>query len=216
MKIETGCALLCEGRADKKFFQKMADHKGTSDLVTAFCPKDVGQIADGKDKFPGALDGLETQSSVRAVFVAADCDDDPEASLERTRQALQSAGYPAPKSAGVLAGDAAPFAAILMVPGDDAKGCLETLLYAAAVDKYAGADDCVSEFEACVNPDWKEQKLAKLRFHLVLAAYCEKNPGCSAAHIWRSNTEFLPIESPHFAGLGDQLSDLSTQLRGRL
>ena len=170
-RIEREILLLVEGRDAWNFLDALRGHLKLAD----FGLKDFG----GVDELGGYLAGLVAAPefrSVRRIGVVrhAETSDDPARTAERafqsTRSALDNAGLPAPaRPAQFTDPDAGrPEVAVLILPGGDQEGMLETLLCRT----FAGTavDRCIADFLRCVEEsNGPIRRPDKARAHAYLA-----------------------------------------------
>ena len=200
--------LLVEGKDPCNFFGAFVDHLNIEEL----------QIQDfgGVDELKGFLGVMVKQSgfhgTVRMLGIVRDAETSAQGAFQSVQSSLRNAGLPVPARPGEPAG-AAPAVNVLVLPGNEAPGMLETLLCRTFAD--TAADRCIDDFFRCFegseagarirNPD-------KARAHAFLAT--RKMPrrhdigiarGRAVAHtpFWRhGRCRMCPWGWPHRNAIG--------------
>jgi hypothetical protein len=194
--------LVCEGKADEVFFDRLLTAAGKQ--VDVSCPKreEGGMGITGIRK---RLIGLNAQKDkISLLVVALDCDDDPaqafnngQTELQRANEAIGNLTYTVPVQANTLT-NGTPRTAILMVPAIGVRGCLDSLLLPSFEQAYPGRPvplDCVDNFCTCMqNPARGYARDARLRLRALIAA-TQNNPGYSLANLLEEG--HCPIDLNH-------------------
>ncbi len=187
-----------EGRDGANFFEAFIKHLNLQGIqIQNF--GGVNQLRDFLEEFvnePG-FDGVQNIGIIR------DAESNANGAFQSVQGSLRNAGLPVPPQPAERAGDG-PAVSILILPGDDRPGMLETLLWESLAD--APERGCIDEFLKCVtksrsapvgNPD-------KACAHAYLAAGEEPRHSVGVAAL-RSQWNF---DHPAFAGVRQFLSTL--------
>ena len=134
--------LLVEGNDQRNFFGAFVDRLSIEEL----------QIQDfgGVDEFKGFLRVMVKQSgfhgTVRMLGIVRDAETSAGSAFQSVQSSLRNAGLPVPARPGESAG-AAPAVNVLILPGNEAPGMLETLLCRTFAD--TAVDRCIDDFFGC-------------------------------------------------------------------
>jgi hypothetical protein len=192
--------IICEGDGDRKFLDHLVENRniGEFQIETA-----KGQrSATGDDVFVNSLKGLLGGRSgfdvCQSVIIVADNDDNPHVSFSRIAKQIKDGGWGIVSSPRqfTIPTDMLPPLAVLMLPWDDRKGCLEHVLYESASKNRTELSLKVESFIETVNTtDWPAQRLGKckLRSFLSIASY---DPHISLQHLWSEERrkKSLPVD----------------------
>jgi len=113
--------LVVEGEEERLFFSALARYMNLSDIQIL----PIG----GKTVLRGSLKALKESSGfeeVTSIGVVRDADDDPKGAFQSVRDALRSAGLPFPDEP-LVPTKSGPRVVVLILPGGDERGSLETL-----------------------------------------------------------------------------------------
>lgn len=204
--------LLCEGEADKRFFdQLIARHNIFRDRFDVHFPSRHAQDSGGRGKFGSWLSTTyETSESfrdkVQAVLIVSDNDDDPGDSFVQVQAGLQRAGFGTPDRDRIVArADDRPATVVLMIPIDE-PGNLETLCVRAAYNKWNIQAAIEGYVQATPASNWRLGKQSKTKIQAILAATCETKPDTNLAYHWQEREEFhVPLQDAAFANIVDFL-----------
>jgi hypothetical protein len=96
---ETPLQILCEGADDAEFFARLAHARGLSEYH-AECPKGADQRCIGKGGFAKHLElmkqGIPSGVPLKGIIVAADSDEDPQASFREVQRSVTLSGLRVP------------------------------------------------------------------------------------------------------------------------
>ncbi|MGB6429084.1 MAG: DUF3226 domain-containing protein, partial [Candidatus Acidiferrales bacterium] len=151
------------------------------------------------------LVGLQAEfEKITRVVLVIDADDNPVAAFNEGCVAFARANienpakqYPVPTTVDLITTTGSPATAVVLIPGSDQPGCLDTLLLPSFEERYA-ADSvrCVSEFCECVNgAERGETRHSKLRLRALIAASQHRNPGVSLSYLLEEKN--CPVELAH-------------------
>ena len=166
IQIESEIQLLVEGRDECNFFEAFIEHLSLEHVEIQL--HDFGGV-DGLRGFLrafAAAPGFE--SNVRSIGIVRDAETSAESAFQSVRSSLQNAGLSLP----VLPGDRTdtkPSVTVLILPGDNRPGMLETLLCESFKDE--PENRCIDGFFDCFEsiPDMSIDRPYKARAHAYLA-----------------------------------------------
>jgi len=201
-QIDTPYQLVCEGKADEVFFRRLLLASGK--VVNVSCPKPEPDGASGREAIRRRLVAFQSKfDTITRVVVVIDSDDDPAGALGLGQEEFRQANlanpakqYPIPQAANVIA-DGNPQTAIVQVPNEVQRGCLDTLLLPSFEERYAGATlGCVHEFCQCVGDPARSYTFdSKLRLRSLISATVFRNPGISLSFLLEERN--CPIAISH-------------------
>lgn len=204
--------LLCEGEADKRFFDKLTEARNLEPNFYVQFPDRRGGGTGGRTLFGHYLSTVYAtsesfRSNVKAVLIVSDKDDDAAASFEEVKTQLRNAdGFPVPTNEKELARQAGyPDVVVLMIPLDQC-GNLETVCLRAAYHKWAFETELNTFTAAVPARNWGISKQSKMRLQTLIAATCKAAPDTSFASHWHHADDYhLPLDHPCFDDLADFL-----------
>jgi hypothetical protein len=205
--------LLCEGLQDKVFFEALFKANGLGGFLIE-CPEKGEEGAGGITQYPAYFSGLiaRTRPNLKGLIITADCDDSATNRFTEIAQWLSESGYNPPSIAlSVTPGQAAPYdlaLMILLIPPNSATGCLETLLYPAAANKWPAMMRCVNDYWKCLGLSGTTMNQeSKIKLRALLAGAYPKNPNLTLSRIWDDQATELPLGDASFAPLIDAIKD---------
>lgn len=204
--------LLCEGTEDVSFLRALVSARGIG-------PFDIRPVIDlagagGKDNFGRALTNAVPMTGFRGIDhigIIADADDHYRNSFNEiceqirdsnTRPAV-SGRFGIPTDPYVYA-NGYPRIIIILLPGRNKRGCLESLLWNAIESnvKYGGIIQCVNDACRCGHAaNWPKSKFDKARIHIALALRHRPNPAVGLGRLWTQYPDAIPIDDPVFEDL---------------
>jgi hypothetical protein len=211
-RFEKPFVLLCEGRGDRTFFERLFEARGIPDLFSLAVPLVNGEYAGGRAAFGRYLSSVSVDETfmqnVKAVLIISDNDSDPEASFKEVQHELRSARFPVPDAVQTLARKRPlPATVVLMLP-IGSPGNLENTCLPAAYSKWnleAPLDEFVKRTPA---NSWQIGKQAKMRIQTILAATNEKQPDTGFSGHWKQAQEYqIPLDHACFDGIAEFLKD---------
>lgn len=166
IQIESETQLLVEGRDECNFFEAFIEHLSLEQV-------DI-QIHDfgGVNGLRGFLRAIVTSSgfekNVRSIGIVRDAETCAESAFQSVRSSLENAGLPLPAQPGYPT-DTSPKVTVLILPGDNRPGMLETLLCESFKDE--PENRCIDDFLNCVTaiPEVSVDRPYKARAHAFLA-----------------------------------------------
>jgi len=207
--------IVCEGGADKAFFQELIQKRSLPDFQVQY-PLRKGDVTGGWTKYAHFLNDIKTNEgfirNVKAILVTADNDDDPPTRFSEIQEQIRRAGgYGVPdaelqvaRSAGTL-----PDIVIMMLPLNGTPGTIESCLLPSALSKWPELESPLEEYLRCSPAnDWEDRKKAKMKMQCVLAATCRQDPNTSISLLWgRPEDYHIPVDHTCFDGIANILQD---------
>jgi hypothetical protein len=196
--------VVCEGYGDVCFIDALLKFKKIANCNVG-CPSEKGGTGTGKEAIPQYLKAIQTavqlkKATLRGILVVVDANGNPAVSFDQMTAALRDANFPAPGKPFSLEGN--PFrVGIFLMPGQGKTGCLEHILWDAAIGKNQAIQRCVEDFSKCTGGHIMaapSNKQAKMKMSAIVAAYCKDNPWASAAMVWSDAGNPVPIDSASF------------------
>lgn len=157
----------------------------------------------GKDAFEAYLKALRPRQgfrNLRDLIVVGDNDIDPSKSFPNIQKALSAAGYPVPEAPWSTAGGQALRVSVVMLPGKDEPGNLDTYLL-RAVDKHPLNPCFAAYWECCRTGELPVTKASKVKLTTIVAASCKENPSCSLVWVWSERGNPIDLDHPSFDSL---------------
>lgn len=197
--------ILCEGEGDSGFLTALARHHNVPGFETTL-------IADGGfESKLGALQPIIDRGVIRRVLLVADNDSNPHASVQAIQQAMRRKHYPVPGQPLQVRGGDDFKVGIVMLPGTDVVGNLESLLLRDVRTRHAPLIACAEAFAACElngQPDnWSRGHRDKMLLRSAIAARVENDPNCSLSFIWSKAQRPVQIDSNEFTWVADFMRD---------
>jgi len=142
IRIISSRLLVVEGKDDEGFFSAFTRHLNLSDIQIL----PIG----GKTLLRGSLKALKEAQGfedVLSIGVVRDADDNPSSAFQSVQDALRDAGLPVPREP-LIPVDSTPQVVVMILPGGDEKGSLETLCLKAVAR--TPEMRCVNAFFRCL------------------------------------------------------------------
>ena len=161
--ISRSIQLLVEGNDQRNFFSALCDHISITDVQI----QNFGGVPELRG-FLLALSNASAFSSVSSVGIVRDAELNAADALRSVQGSLRNAGLPVPDRPGERVGEH-PTASVLILPGGNRRGMLETLLCETFADDRE--NDCIEAFFECVEslPGLSVDRPDKARAHAWLA-----------------------------------------------
>ena len=162
-EIKSAVQLLVEGNDQRNFFEAFTNHLSITNVqIQNF--GGVSQLSDFLEGFVGATGFRET---VRSLGIVRDAETSAGGAFQSVQSALRNAALPVPDSLAERT-DTNPAVTVLILPGDNRQGMLETLLCESFAD--TSVDHCIDDFFECVEslPDASIERSDKARAHAYL------------------------------------------------
>jgi len=196
--------LIVEGKDDKLFLGALIKHLAIESIQVL----PIG----GKTKFGKNLKGLKPTpgfDDVKSLGIIRDADTNPKSAFQSVCDALDDVGLPVPDKPLEPAGQE-PSVTVLILPKENASGCLETLCLEA--QEREPAMHCVEEYFEClrkhgVSEPSNPSTLCKAKVHVFLAS--KKKAGLRLGESARSKYGYWPWDHNAFDQVRDFLRGIS-------
>ena len=144
-------SIFCEGKADKRFLECVAQHLRISNVRFLRLGGGVSRLEHMDPKIRREHDGG------KSVAVILDANSDPQGRRRELRQNVMELELPIDRE--------------FLLPNDGDPGELETLLQRLAVDDHAVIHDCFDQYERCLSESKRGYKPPHIKGRIY--AYCE-------------------------------------------
>jgi hypothetical protein len=201
--------ILCEGWADKGFFQRLFRERQLRNFEVYF-PREEENEPGGWQKFGKYLFEIQVNASfevVRKILVAADNDN-----LNRFSEIqgqVSRGGFNVPAAPlETIATNGLPDIAILMIPFDGSIGNLETFCLPAAYTRWPELQGPLSNYlNASCADTWDDRKQAKAKIQCLISATCQEDPTAPLSRLWTQMPEeyHIPVTDPCFDNITEFL-----------
>ena len=197
--IESRIQLLVEGNDQRNFFEAFIDHLSLADIQI----QNFGGVTDLRPFLSILVKRSGFRGTVQSVGIVRDAETSAQAAFQSVQSSLRNAGLPVPSRPKDRTGGS-PAVTVLILPGNNRTGMLETLLNETFADTPEEA--CINAFFDCVetistvsitNPD-------KARAYAYLTT--KPNPHHSVGMAAKQN--YWDLDHPVF----DQLRQFLTAL----
>ena len=197
--IESRIQLLVEGNDQRNFFEAFIDHLSLADIQI----QNFGGVTDLRPFLSILVKRSGFRETVQSVGIVRDAETSAQAAFQSVQSSLRNAGLPVPSRPEDRTDDS-PAVTVLILPGGNRQGMLETLLNETFADTPEEA--CINAFFDCVqaiptvsitNPD-------KARAYAYLTT--KPNPHHSVGMAAKQN--YWDLDHPVF----DQLRQFLTAL----
>lgn len=134
--------LLVEGNDPRNFFRELVDYLEIEHLQI----QNFGGVSELKSFLGVLVKQSGFDDTVRMIGIVRDAEATAEGAFQSVQSSLREAGLPVPGRPGEIAG-AAPAVNVLILPGGQDSGMLETLLCRTFAD--TPVDRCIDDFFRC-------------------------------------------------------------------
>ena len=161
-EIKSAIQLLVEGNDPRNFFEAFVEHLSLADIQV----QNFGGIYELRG-FLRALVNAPGFQIVQSIGIVRDAEISAERAFQSVQSSLERAKLPVPDSS-VERTDTNPAVTVLILPGDNRQGMLETLLCESFADN--PVEGCIDDFFKCVEslPDVSIERSDKARAHAYL------------------------------------------------
>ncbi len=220
-------SLLCEGAADQNFFKALSEKRGLPKFDYLDPSKHYG-VTNFKTMLMAIQGNIKSFSTLNGVLILADSASNPAATFAGICAQIKAAGkkLPVPSDLSVTArahpatNAGMPAVRVMLVPGDDRPGCLETLCVEVLLEKNAWAEGCLDEYLSCGKSSavtWSAEKLDKARYHCLVAALHRDDPSKAVSRAFgRSGTDssqpLIDVTHPIFDSIAKRIQDFCGSL----
>ena len=197
-KLTEKFIFLGEGPADNALLHKLCEKRGLPAFDYPF-PDNLrknGKTIGGKDRFDEMLLHIapfyKSKMPTRGILIAADCGDDWRRSFgDVAKQVAETKLYPCPEkplepvSPITREFPHLPPLVIVMVPGRDKTGGMETLCVEVLREKHPKTGDCLGQYLACLEgkgvgiSGWNAETRGKAEMQCLIATTHQDDPNKS-------------------------------------
>lgn len=202
--------LVCEGSSDKVFFTELLRVRSLPAFDIRHPNGKQTGTGHGKGAIGAYVKSLDADSSVGhrpGVLIIVDRDDgQPKSNFDLIAEHLAAAGIAAPESVGATADDERfGSVRIVLIPGADEPGQLETLCLRALEENHGGAVACARALLSCehVVDSGNDNHREKMLLAFSLACACGKVTNLE--HAWERNPQPISVNSTHFDEIAEEL-----------
>jgi hypothetical protein len=213
--------IVCEGVEDGALLNHMMD-------AGQIGPFDVSTIGDGHHDDGKGKDALGSHlmklvgragfKDIHDIVILLDADEDEAAAFAAAKVAVEAANadvdvngrYTVPDAAFIKKGGKIS-TTVMLLPGQGAKGCLETILWRVISQKYPKHAACVESLIQCAGVGagaqaWGQSKLDKARVRAAVAILHKGNPAQALSRIWEKAPALIPTDGGQFSDLVQHLA----------
>ncbi len=166
--------LLVEGNDYRNFFEAFVEHLSIGPQVQIH---NFGGITD----LSGFLTNVSFKEAVQKIGIVRDAESSAQSAFQSVQTALKRAGLPVPDQVEILTHKNGLRVAVLIVPGHNQPGMLETLLCASITENET--NDCIGDFISCVQSlgsDFKRPQKARARIYIATKPEAHLSVGVAA------------------------------------
>ncbi len=161
-EIKSEIQLLVEGNDQRNFFEAFIDHLSLENIQS----QNFGGVNELRNFLP-AFVNMPNFQSVQSLGIVRDAETSAGSALQSIQSSLRNAELPVLDSPAKRTG-ISPAVTVLILPGDNRTGMLETLLCESFMD--TPVNHCIDDFFVCVEnlPDVSIKNPHKARAHAYL------------------------------------------------
>lgn len=205
--------IICEGGEDSAFVKEMIRSRGLQQFdISVIGDHSTGFGLTGLKHHLTALAGVrDFHAKVRDICLFADSDNSQSANFKLIQDHIREANLD-PTVKGVLPVPRAPFKkakkknvtfTVVLQPGGNEPGCLETVIWKALSKLHPEEVICVDKLVTCAGissgrQPWGVSKLDKARVRAAIAIIHRDNPAQSLSSLWIKSPNLIPITDPEF------------------
>ena len=162
-EIESAVQLLVEGNDQRNFFEAFISHLSITNVQI----QNFGGVSQLRDFLEGLVSATGFRETVQSLGIVRDAETSAVGAFQSVQSSLSTAALPVPDSPAERT-DTSPAVTVLILPGDNRQGMLETLLCESFADD--PVEDCINDFFKCVEslPDVSIERSDKARAHAYL------------------------------------------------
>jgi hypothetical protein len=192
--------LLCEGDADKGFFEALIRGRQLPEFQVCHTAECNNEEVGGSPGFVKSLKGMEPIKGfpeLKALLLVSD-NDVLGTSFKVVQDALTHNSYTPPTAHNSIGRMAGKPVVIFMLPNYNLVGDLETLCLPAIHTKWPNAERCVNSFLECSGANlWtKRASVSKARARSATVGFHQDDPYKGIGHLFRNGT--LSVDHPCF------------------
>lgn len=212
MEIRSEVIIICEGLADVNFFEALVQERTGLPPIDILRDKEGG-ISSFAKKLQGIRGDGHAFSKLKGVLLVADSADNPGSTFSNVCKQIRSAtGYAIPTRPDELSAQVVgyPQLLVMLIPNDHEPGSLESLCNLALEEKNEHIAQCVDSFLSCETisaHQWSPEKIAKARFHSMIAALNEDDPSRAMSYVFQGRKRVISVEHHCFDDVYNRLLD---------
>ena len=161
-EIKSAIQLLVEGNDSRNFFEAFVEHLSLANIQI----QNFGGVSE-LSGFLRAFVNAPGFQTVQSLGIVRDAEMSAGGAFQSAQSSLSTAALPVPDSPAERTGTS-PAVTVLILPGDNRQGMLETLLCESFADD--PVEECIDDFFKCVEslPDVSIERSDKARAHAYL------------------------------------------------
>ena len=162
-EIKSAIQLLVEGNDPRNFFEAFVEHLSLANIQI----QNFGGVYE-LGGFLRALVNAPDFQIVQSIGIVRDAETSAERAFQSVQSSLERVRLPMPDNPAERT-DTSPAVTVLILPGDNRQGMLETLYFARAL-RMISVEGCIDDFFKCVEslPDVSIERSDKARAHAYL------------------------------------------------
>ena len=162
-EIKSAIQLLVEGNDQRNFFEAFTSHLSITNVQI----QNFGGVSELSDFLEGFVGATGFREIVQSLGIVRDAETSAGGAFQSVQSALRNAALPMPNSPAERT-DTNPAVTVLILPGDNRQGMLETLLCESFADDLV--EECIDDFFECVEslPDVSIKNPDKARARVYL------------------------------------------------
>jgi hypothetical protein len=215
IEITSKLLLLCEGKADAACFSRLIAKRPDVPKYDVICAEGSTSFHKLLRALPGDRHGFLYLSG---LLITADSTDQPNTVLQVIRnQLLDVGGYPVPQALSEIASktERHPAVCITLLPEDHRPGALESICVDDLLSRYPWAEECVTQYLKCDQIQahkWSSEKLAKAKYHCLVAAVNEQDPSRALSMAFKEDDEVIDVTTTFFDSISERLKNFANAL----
>lgn len=142
-EIKSETQLLVEGNDQRNFFEAFIDHLSLENIQI----QNFGGVSELRDFLEGLVSATGFRQIVQSLGIVRDAETSAGSAFQSVQSSLRNAELSVPDSPAKRTG-ISPAVTVLILPGDNRTGMLETLLCESFAD--TSVDHCIDDFFTCV------------------------------------------------------------------
>lgn len=163
-QLKSKIQLLVEGNDPRNFFEAFVRHLSIDNVQI----QNFGGITQLRDFLDGLVGATGFREIVESLAIVRDAETSAESAFQSVQASLKNAALPVPNKPETRT-DTSPAVAVLILPGNNQPGMLETMLCESFAD--TPENDCINAFFDCVdalpNASIKRPEKARARAYLT-------------------------------------------------
>ncbi len=200
-EIKSAIQLLVEGNDQRNFFEEFTSHLSIANVQI----QNFGGVNQLRDFLEGIMSATGFRETVQSLGIVRDAEASAGGAFQSVQSSLRNAALPVPDSPAERT-DTSPAVAVLILPGDNRQGMLETLLCESFAN--TSADRCIDDFFKCVEslPDVSFERSDKARAHAYITTKPEPHLSVGVA----AKNDYWDLKHSVFSTVRDFLQMIAT------